>query len=81
MALNNGQALSLASMQCKDGGPISPGRCFLSREAHQESKRLIREWADFTRDLQAARMPSDISFEAIAELRLRWGMGRNQRKP
>lgn len=79
--MSNGQALSLFSMQCKDDGPVSPGRCFLSREAHQESQRLIREWADFIQDLQAACIPSDMNAESIAELRLRWGMGRNQRRP
>lgn len=77
--LSNGLVLNLGNMNCVPD-PISRGRCFLNREEHEASLRLIDEWAGFCRDIGAARIPVGMQVQDIRALRLRLGLGEDLRR-
>lgn len=77
--LCNGATLNLDSMNAIPD-PVPLGRCYLSREEHQASLRLLDEWADFCRDINGISMPKDISTDDIRAYRMRFGMGKNNRR-
>lgn len=78
-SLSNGADIDLDTLNAI-ADPISRGRCYLTRDEHLESLRLIEEWADFVRDVRSVARPKNISVAEIGELRNHLGIGRNQRK-
>ncbi len=71
--MDNDVALDLRTMNAVPD-PISRGRCFPSQEDHQQSLRLISAWADFCRDVAAARLPEGFTEADIQRLRKKLGI-------
>lgn len=78
-SLSNGAVINLDTMNAI-ADPISRGRCHLTRDEHLESLRVLCEWADFVQDLGSTSRPKNITVAEIGDLRLRLGIGPNQRK-
>jgi len=69
LTLSSGHRIDKHTLEVDGKGYASDGRCYLSREKHEEEIAVAQEWKKFLRFLQAKgyRVPNGATVESIAQ--------------
>lgn len=70
VTLDNGHRIDLETWTADGGNFMSPGTCWLSREAWERNTVLVQSWERLRRDASNLwRPPRDMTVERIAQVR------------